>query len=239
MEGQIDLVHLSPDLGDIEPQLLQDLSPRNSIPGEDQDNPLENGLHGLFKGKGPGISSSSSSRRIREAAQGSGLPLIEPLKVWFDDWPRRRRAWNTYSDQWEAQYHRSFACDRHDFVHLVTITGSSLDGMPAKLFFKSKLTSRLEGVALANRHIENTLEAFLQEKGKGRGQEQEQEIKVEKWVEEEKQKEEGAEEGRAEPPNTLDTPNQNAPQASGTSKTSISPIPELSSNGDDAIHVDR
>jgi hypothetical protein len=78
-------------------------------------------------------SGSGSSKRLGEIKQG--LPLIDTLRVWFDDWPRRRRAWNSYSDRWEAQYHRSFACDRHDFIHLVTITGSSLDGKLVSIYF--------------------------------------------------------------------------------------------------------
>ncbi|KAG8823218.1 hypothetical protein FRC19_004362 [Serendipita sp. 401] len=52
--------------------------------------------------------------------------LIEPLKAWFDTWPQRRKAWNEYSESWGLKYRRSFACGKHDFVNLVTITGSML-----------------------------------------------------------------------------------------------------------------
>ncbi|KAG8841530.1 hypothetical protein FRB91_004930 [Serendipita sp. 411] len=54
--------------------------------------------------------------------------LIEPLKAWFDTWPQRRKAWNEYSESWGLKYRRSFACGKHDFVNLVTITGSMLRG---------------------------------------------------------------------------------------------------------------
>ncbi|KAG8828948.1 hypothetical protein FRC17_007293 [Serendipita sp. 399] len=55
--------------------------------------------------------------------------LIEPLKAWFDTWPQRRKAWNDYSESWGLKYRRSFACGKHDFVNLVTITGSMLRGV--------------------------------------------------------------------------------------------------------------
>lgn len=74
-------------------------------------------------------------------------PLIEPLKSWFDGWPDRRRVWNTYSEAWGSVYRRAFACGKHDFIHLVTISGSSLEGKHRFVFHNvpSKSTCRTVG----------------------------------------------------------------------------------------------
>lgn len=53
-------------------------------------------------------------------------PLVEPLKAWFDSWPARRQVWNTYSEAWGQRYRRTFACGKHDFIHLVTISASPI-----------------------------------------------------------------------------------------------------------------
>lgn len=74
------------------------------------------------------LSSTEDSIDVATGSEASDTEdgLIEPLRNWFDGWPRRRQMWNSFSEAWGYKYRRSFACGKHDFVHLVTITGSMM-----------------------------------------------------------------------------------------------------------------